>query len=122
VPLPAARFIDIWHWRTPLAAVPLLGQLLREFDLKLDRRAVLDERRGFTRRLAGLLRGAATPNGERPTADGLRFESRLPPGWECWALWEPVPIDPRTVDVDRVAIDTPALRNAAAMLAVALAE
>ena len=35
---------------------------------------------------------------------------------------EPIPIDPTTIDVDRVTIDTPALRSAAAMLGIPLAE
>jgi hypothetical protein len=122
VPLPAARFIDLWNWRTLRAIFPLIAELLRQFRLKRDRRALLEERRGFTRRLAGLVRGAVTPDGGEPVADGLRYESRLPPAWECWALWEPIPIDPATIDVDRVTIDTPALRSAAAMLGVPLAE
>jgi RES domain len=117
-PLADARFIDLWHWRTLVAALPLARGLLTQFHLKLDRRALLDERRGFTRRLAGLIRHAAEP----PAANGLRFESRLPPAWECWALWEPVPIDEASIDGDRVTISTPALRRAASMLAVALAE
>src|SRR4051794_13158705 len=51
-PLPAARFIDLWNWRTLLASFPLLVELLRRFKLPLDRRALVDERREFTRRIA----------------------------------------------------------------------
>jgi hypothetical protein len=122
VPLPAARFIDLWNWRTLRAAFPLLVELLSQFQLRLDRRALVDERREFTRRIAGAVRAAATLAGDERGAAGLRYESRVPPGWECWAIWDPVPIDPTTIRVDRVTINTPALRAAAAMLGVALAK
>jgi hypothetical protein len=121
-PLPAARFIDLWNWRTLLAAFPLLVELLRQFQLRLDRRALVDERREFTRRIAGAVRAAVTPFDGAHAAAGLRYESRLPPGWECWAIWEPLPIDPTEIRTERVTINTPALRTAAAMLGVPLAE
>lgn len=117
------EFIDVWHWRTCLALAPAVGEVLSRYGLAtLDRRALADERRGFTRRLAGALRAAAEADvvGYPPRAAGLRYESRLMPGWECWALWEPLPIDVTTLTQARVDIDTPELRTAAAKLGVPL--
>lgn len=118
---PAARFIDVWHPLTAIALFPRAVSLFAAFGLKvLDRRALADERRGLTRRLGGLMRSDATgENGELRVA-GLRYESRLPPGWECWALWEPLPLDTDEAHVERVDIDTPALRRAAELLGVVL--
>lgn len=118
---PAARFIDVWHPLTVLALFPRAASLLAAFGLKvLDRRALADERRGFTRRLGGLMRGDATAENGELRAAGLRYESRLAPGWECWALWEPLPLDIDQANVERVGIDTPALRRAAELLGVVL--
>jgi hypothetical protein len=119
------RFIDVWHWRTCVAIAPAIAGLLAKYDLRsLDKRALADERRGFTRRLAGELRDAAT-NTEMvgyPQVAGLRYESRLLAGWECWALWEPLPIELSTIRQTRVTIDTPELRSAAAKLGVSLVD
>lgn len=76
-------------------------------------------RRGFTRRVAGYLRDQATDQNSLRAA-GLRYESRLPPSWECGALWEPLPIDNSEVQIQSVTIDTPELRSAAALLGVPL--
>lgn len=118
---PAARFIDVWHPLTVVALFPPAASLLAAFGFKgLHRRALADERRGFTRRLGGLMRGdAIAANGELRAA-GLRYESRLAPGWECWALWEPLPLDVNQANLERVTIDTPALRRAAELLGVVL--
>ncbi len=55
-------------------------------------------------------------------ASGLRFTSRLPPAWECWALWEPPPLDEAGAQIEDVTFDTPAPHTAADMLGVALAQ
>jgi hypothetical protein len=57
-----ARFIDLWHWRTCAAMLPSVARVLGRFGLGnlLDVHALSDERRAFTRRLAGTLRAAAT--------------------------------------------------------------
>jgi hypothetical protein len=118
---PAARFIDVWHPLTVVALFPRAASLLAAFGLKvLDRRALADERRGFTRRLGGLMRGDATAEDGELRAAGLRYESRLAAGWECWALWEPLPLDAEEASVEQVSIDTPALRRAAELLGVVL--
>lgn len=118
---PGARFVDVWHPATAVALLPRAVSLLREFRLNvLDRRALADERRGFTRRLGALVREDATGNDGGLRAAGLRYDSRLPPGWECWALWEPLALDADEAQVERVDMDTPALRRAAQLLGVIL--
>jgi len=73
-------------------------------------------------RWAGIYRADATdPLTGELRAAGLRFTSRLPPAWECWALWEPLPLQADSVTIDEVSIHTPALRRAAALLGVAVA-
>ncbi len=115
--------IDITHPRTFVAVFPRVVALLPKYGLKaFDRSALLETERDFTRELAGVYRAAATaPDGTLLTG-GLRYESRLPPSWECWALWDPLPLDTSSKTVEPVSIDTPALRAAAAQLGVVLAE
>ena len=119
---PEARLIDIEHPRTYLAAAPkALGALFRYGIKRLDRHTLLDERRYVTRTMAGVYRSdAVDPVTGELRASGLRFGSRLPPGWECWALWEPLPLDVTAAETKDVTIHTPALRRAASLLGVAL--
>jgi hypothetical protein len=114
--------IDVEHWRTHAAiARDGLAALLRYGVRRLDRSTLLDPRRYITRTLAGVYRREATDlaTGELRAA-GLRFTSRLPPAWECWALWEPLPLDPYDAVVEDVTIETPQLRTAASMLGIPL--
>jgi hypothetical protein len=117
-----ARLIDVDDWRTYLATSPhALGPLVRYGIRRLERSTLLDERRYVTRTLAGVWRNMATDSvSGRLNASGLRFTSRLPPAWECWALWEPLPIIASDVDSMPVTIDTVALRLAADKLGIAL--
>jgi hypothetical protein len=119
---PEARFIHLWHWKTCAALLPAVAKLLRRFDLGalLDVRALSDERRGFTRRLAGILRAAATDSDGELHAGGIRYNSRLPPRWVCWGLWEPLSLDADRAQINPVTIDTPELHTAADMLGVVL--
>ena len=117
-----ARFVDLWHWSTCAALLPHVGELLANFALKaLDVRALADERRGFTRRLAGIVRRGATGDDGQLRSAGIRYTSRLPPRWTCWALWEPLALDTAQMTTTRVTIDTPELRRAANKLGVVLA-
>ena len=117
-----ARLIDVEHWRTYVAAALRALPALGRYGIKrFDRRTLLDERRYITRTLAGVYRADATDEHDDPRASGLRFTSRLPPAWECWALWEPLPLDETAAQIEDVTFDTPALRTAADMLGVALA-
>ena len=117
-------FIAVDHWRTYNAVGPKAVPALLRYGIKrFDRRTLLDERRYVTRTLAGLYRRDATdPMTGELLAAGLRFTSRLPPAWECWALWEPLGLDAASAEIERVTIDTPQLRTAAAMLGVVLAQ
>ncbi len=117
-----ARLIDVEDWRTFLAAAPHALAALGGYGVKrFDRQTLLDERRYITRTLAGVYRAGATNEHGELQAAGLRFTSRLPPAWECWALWEPLPLDESAAPVEDVTFDTPALRTAADMLGVMLA-
>lgn len=118
-----AKLLDVNHWRTHRATLPAIGYLLVQFGLAgFDRRAILDERRNFTRRLAGLWRSAVTSESGELLIRGLRFRSRHPPAWMCWALWEPLPLDVTKANKEAVTIDHPALRAAARKLGVELVE
>ena len=120
-PLPGSRFIDIDAPRTYVAIARQAAPVLVRYGLKrFDRRALLDERRNLTRQLAGILRARVTGPDGSLIADGLRFTSRLPPAWESWALWEPLPLATGNVSAEPVTIHTPALRKAASLLGVAL--
>jgi hypothetical protein len=121
-PARQAVLVDVDHWRTYIAVAPkALPALVRYGIKRFDRQTVLDERRYVTRTLAGLYRrGATDPLTGELLAAGLRFTSRLPPAWECWALWEPLPLDASQAEIERVTIDTPQLRTAAAMLGIVI--
>jgi RES domain len=117
-----ARLIDVDHWRTYLAAAPHALPALGRYGInRFDRRMLLDERRYITRTLGGIYRADAADEYGELLASGLRFTSRLPPSWECWALWEPVPLEETAAQIEDVTFNTPALRTAADMLGVALA-
>jgi hypothetical protein len=116
-----ARLIDVDHWRTYLAAAPRALAALSRYGIeRFDRRTLLDENRYITRTMAGVYRADATDEHGELQASGLRFTSRLPPAWECWALWEPPPLDETTAQIEDVTFNTPALHKAANMLGVAL--
>lgn len=116
-----ARAIDIAARRTQLAVLPGIGGLLRAFGFPgLDAAALRTSQRAFTRQVAGYLHQAAQDENEELRACGIRYESRLPPAWECWALWQPLPLDVDLGKIEEVTIDHPAFRNAAALLGVPL--
>lgn len=106
------RLIDIDHWRTYLAAAPHALPALGRYGVKrFDRHTLLDERRHITRTLAGVYRLDATDEHGELLASGLRFASRLPPAWECWALWEPPPLETAGAHIEDMTFDTPALHT-----------
>jgi hypothetical protein len=57
----------------------------------VDRGVVFSPDRRLTRPIARHCWTLAQTADHRDWA-GLRYESRLRAGWECWALWEPNPI------------------------------
>jgi hypothetical protein len=119
-PAAPAVFINVDDWRTYVAVTPKALPALIGYGIKrFDRSTLLDERRYVTRTLAGLYREQATdPLNRDLHAAGLRFTSRLPPAWECWALWEPLPLDTSSAEIEAVTIETPQLRIAAAKLGI----
>jgi hypothetical protein len=93
-PARPARLIDVEHWHTYSAAAPRALPALSRYGIKrFDRHTLLDERRYVTRTMAGVYRAEATTASGELKASGLRFTSRLPPAWKCWALWEPLPLN-----------------------------
>ncbi len=119
--LGGAQAIDITASRSRLATLPRIAGALRAFGFpKLDRVALRTSRRGFTRRVAGYLHEMATEEDADLQVGGIRYESRLPPAWECWALWQPLPLNVGEAKVEEITIDHRALRSAAAKLGVPL--
>jgi hypothetical protein len=117
------RLIDVDDKKTYLACAPRALKALAKLGVRrFDRATLLDARRHVTRTMAGIWRSDATDDesGELLAA-GLRYTSRLPPAWECWALWEPLPLDHDAAEYEPVTIDSRALRKAADLLGVALA-
>ena len=129
-PATAGQLIDTTHWSTSLATAPYAVRILRQLRPDLDprrlrrlfdRHLLLAPWRPFTRSLAGIWHKESQDAFGNLRARGLRFTSRLPPAWECWALWEPLCIDETAVTTEPVTIDTAALRSAAGKLGVFLA-
>lgn len=117
----AAEAIDVASRRTQLAMLPKIGTLLRNFGIAdLDREVLRSSTRGFTRGVAGFARKEATDDDGELRACGLRYESRLVARWECWALWDPLPLSEVEAEIESVTIDHPSLRLAAAKLGVPL--
>jgi RES domain len=115
-----ARIFDLTSNRTWLALVPSIAANLRAFGLPVNRAQLKSSRRGVTRRIAGRLYEAALDETGELRAHGLKYESWRPPAWECWALWEPLPLETDGAMIEDVTIDNPALRSAAAKLGVPL--
>jgi hypothetical protein len=116
-----AKVIDVSTRRTQLALLPGIAGLLRAFGFPgLDSAALRTSKRAFTRQVAGHLHQAAKDVSGELRALGIRYESRLPPAWECWALWQPLPLEVDLAQIDEVTIDHPALQEAAALLGVPL--
>lgn len=95
---PSARFIDVQAGATFIAVAGAVLRALRVLGIRrFDRATLLDERRSVTRRIAGVIRSVATDEESGNLgAQGIRYLSRLPPAWECWAVWEPLPFDAPT--------------------------
>jgi RES domain len=115
-----ARTFDLTSSRTWLALAPSIAANLREFGLPVTAAALKSSKRGVTRRVAGRLYESAHDDAGDLMVHGLSYESWRPPAWECWALWEPLPLDVGAATVQDVTIDHPALRSAAAKLGVPL--
>jgi hypothetical protein len=118
---PEARAFDVTARRTWVALLPSIASVLRAVGLPLNRAALKSSIRGATREVAGKLYEASRDDDDGEVrAHGIKYESRRPPAWECWALWEPLPLEVADATVEEVTIDHPALRSAAAKLGVPL--
>jgi RES domain len=117
---PQARVFDVTSRRTWIALLPSIASIVRAVGLPLNKAALKSSRRGVTRRVAGTLYEASRDDDGDILVHGIRYESRRPPAWECWALWEPLPLNVGEATVEDVTIDHPALRSAAAKLGVPL--
>lgn len=84
---PNQRFIDIDDPRTHAQLTEELPDLLAEHGFRtFDHNVTINQDRRITRAIAGHLYAHATDT--TVAIRGLRYESRLCRGLECWALWE----------------------------------
>jgi hypothetical protein len=101
-----ARFIDIDDPATHDVLNVELGELLTELEIaaEYDRGVLMTQDRRLTRRVAGFL---SDHFGDE--AVGLRYESRLAAGLECWALWPQAQLPLHMPDVEPISPETPEL-------------
>ncbi len=111
------RFVDVDHPRTHAQLTTELPELLAEHNLReFDRGVMMGHDRRITRAVAGHLHVQAGA-GE---IWGIRYESRVYRGLECWALW--AHCDDALVDreVDPLTLDLPEIKRAAELLELQL--
>lgn len=117
---PDVRFVDVDHPKTHTALVAPLRPLLRSHRLRVvDRGVVFAADRRLTRPIARHYWTLAQSPDHREWA-GLRYESRLREGWECWAVWEPSPVRLHVSQVHAVTRANPDLVVAAERLGLVL--
>jgi len=117
---PRTQFVDLEHPDTHAAcAAPLLPQVTRYLRTRtIDRGTMHAADRRVTRTVSRHFHDLAqTP--DHAELRGLRYESRLLAGWECWVVWDPSPIRGRPA-IEKVTRTHPALREAARLLRVKL--
>jgi hypothetical protein len=71
--------------------------------------------RGPDRRVTRLIADWAylANDGERPLYAGIRYESRVRSGWECWALFDDEELSLEVIETLPITLDMPALRRIA---------
>ena len=114
---PDACFIDVCDPRTHNGLPESVRQVVSWFGVKdIDRSTMLSPDRRVTRYLARHFHEDCASRGLTHIR-GLRFESRIGPGIECFALWDnPSPIDDESISVHHIELDHPALEHAVATL------
>jgi hypothetical protein len=91
--LPAIRFLDVEAARTRAVLRDQLGNLLAYFGYDdLDVPTVRGKDRRITRWI-GRWAYEQRDDDDRPTFAGIRYLSRLNTDWECWVVFEDVPLD-----------------------------
>jgi hypothetical protein len=76
--------------------------------------------RRVTRPVASFYHHLSRTADEMEATCGLRYESRLAGEWECWSLWEPLPLDPTTAELETVTSSNPDLISAVEKLGLRL--
>ena len=115
-----ARFIDVDHADTHLHASRDLARLLQEVGRqRFDREVMMSPDRRITRPVATFYHRISRLESSRRLR-GLRYQSRLDGGWECWALWRPLPLKSVTADVTVATANHPDLAAAARRLRLRL--
>jgi hypothetical protein len=95
---PSLLFVDVASVGTinELKLSPRLARVAEEVDiLRIDRGAILGDKRRFTQEIARIVYElpvywrVETPGGSPRVGvlAGIRYESRHPEGWECWAVF-----------------------------------
>jgi hypothetical protein len=112
--------LDATHPRTHAYWWPRLKPILSPLGYRrLDSGTVLTHDRRVTRTLAAAFYDFGTKSrSKRDRIAGIRFASSVWPAWECFALWEPIPIGRHSAD--DVDLADPAFVSAAAKLGVLL--
>jgi hypothetical protein len=115
-----APFIDVDHVDTHLHASSDSARLLRKLRLPaLDRGVLMGQDRRITRTVATYYHRYARVE-ENRSIRGLRYQSRLDGGWECWAMWRPLPFVTAAATLTAVTSDNPDLVAAARRLRLRL--
>jgi hypothetical protein len=115
VKLPSAlSFVDVES--------PVTHQFLRrELALGLSAIGLTDldvsTIRGPDRRVTQMISEWAymATDGDRPRYAGIRYESRIRSGWECWALFDDEELDIDVVETVPITLDMPELLDVAAL-------
>ncbi|MGH3848408.1 MAG: RES domain-containing protein [Pseudonocardiaceae bacterium] len=114
-----SMFVDVDHPRTHAQLTEDLHELLaahgrREFD----RGVMMTQDRTITRAVAGHLQMLASAG--QTHICGIRYESRVHAGLECWAAWEHCSEQLVDREVNPLTPHTPDLRDAAQLLGLQL--
>jgi hypothetical protein len=118
---PWALFVDVDHAETHAHATRGLASLLTEIGFKeFDRGVMMSPDRRVTRPVASFYHHLSRTADEMEATCGLRYESRLAGEWECWSLWEPLPLDPTTAELETVTSSNPDLISAVEKLGLRL--
>jgi RES domain len=111
------HFVDVDHPRTHAQLTAELPGLLAEHGYReFDRGVMMTQDRRITRQVADHLHQQAGTTG----LSGIRYESRIQRGLECWALWDECAPELTNVEVDPLTPETPEIKQAADLLQLQL--